>query len=216
MNVLVACEFSGIVRDAFIAKGHNAVSCDLIPSDKPGPHIQGNILDLLGTYWVPTGYLLGDIPSKFDLLIAFPPCKYLCNGGNNWLNRRPDLKWRENRQPAAEFFMKFINAPIKKIAVENPIGYMSSFYRKPDQIIHPYMFGHPVRKDTCLWLKNLPKLIPTNIIEPPYKKWDFSSTERHKNGRDIKAITFQGIADAMADQWGQLRTRTHDPEASVK
>jgi hypothetical protein len=194
MKVLVACEFSGIVRDAFIAKGHEAISCDLLPSDKFGEHIQDDVIPYLIDY-------------DWDLLIAFPPCKYLCNGGNNWLNRRPDLKWRENRDLAYNFFMKFINAPIPKIAVENPIGCISSWYRKPDQIIQPYMFGHQIRKDTCLWLKNLPKLIPTNLVNPPYKKWDFWSTERHKDGRDIKAITFQGIADAMAEQWGELRSK---------
>lgn len=190
MKVLVACEFSGRVRDAFIAKGHDAVSCDLIPSDVPGPHIQGDARDHFKEGW--------------DLMVAHPPCKYICNGGNNWLNRRPDLKWRENREIAAGFFMEFINAPIGKIAVENPIGCISSLYRKPDQIIHPWMFGHEYRKDTCLWLKNLPKLIPTEIIKGPYKKLDFWSTDRHKDGRDIKAITFPGIAAAMAEQWGNF------------
>jgi len=189
MKVLVACEFSGIVRDAFAAKGHDAWSCDLLPSDKPGNHYQDTITDVI---WM----------DDWNLMLAFPPCKYICNGGNNWLNRRPDLKWRENREIAARFFMKLVDAPIEKIAIENPIGYMSRYYRKPDQIIHPYMFGHSVRKDTCLWLKGLPKLVSTNIVSPPYKKHDFWSTERHKNGRDIKAITFQGIADAMAEQWG--------------
>jgi hypothetical protein len=188
MNVLVACEFSGIVRDAFAAKGHNVVSCDLLPSERPGNHIQGDVLKHLNDDW--------------DMMIAFPPCKYICNGGNNWLNRRPDLAWRENRELGAKFFMEFVNAPIPKIAIENPIGCMSTKYKKPNQIIYPYMFGHPVRKDTCLWLKNLPKLIPTEIVAPPYKKWDFWSTERHKNGGDIKAIAFQGIANAMSEQWG--------------
>ncbi len=188
MRVLVACEFSGRVRDAFRALGHGAVSCDLLPSDTPGPHIRGDVIEHLDDGW--------------DLMIAFPPCKYICNGGNNWLNRRPDLKWRENRDKGADFFMEFINAPIPKIAVENPIGCMSSRYRKPDQVIHPWMFGHPVRKDTCLWLKGLPKLTATDIIPGPYKKWDFWSTERHKDGRDVKAITFPGIAAAMAAQWG--------------
>jgi len=190
MKVLVACEFSGIVRDAFITRGHDAVSCDLLPTDKQGPHIQGDVIEHLQEGW--------------DLMIAHPPCKYICNGGNNWLNRRPDLAWRENRERGASFFMEFINAPIPRKAVENPIGVMSTLYRKPDQVIHPWMFGHPVRKDTCLWLINLPKLVPTKILPPPYKKWDFWSTERHKEGRDIKAITFQGIAEAMAEQWGIL------------
>ena len=190
MKVLVACEFSGIVRDAFIAKGHDAMSCDLLPSDRPGKHYQGNIDDMLCYSW--------------DVILAFPPCKYICNGGNNWLNRRPDLKWRENRDLAAKFFMKFVNAPAEKIAIENPIGYMNTFYRKPDYIERPFNHGHPYNKDICLWLKGLPKLVPTRFIPPPYKKLDFWSTERHKDGRDIKAITFQGIADAMAEQWGTL------------
>lgn len=189
MKVLVACEFSGIVRDAFIAKGHDAWSCDLLQTERPGPHIKGDVLKVLDDGW--------------DLMIAHPPCKYICNGGNNWLNRRPDLKWRENRELGAEFFMQFVNAPILKIAIENPIGCMSSKYRKPDQIIHPWMFGHEYRKDTCLWLKNLPKLIPTKITNGR-KKLDFWSTERHKDGKDRKAITFQGIAAAMADQWGSI------------
>jgi len=190
MKILVACEFSGVVREAFKAKGHDAWSCDLLPSELPGQHIQGDVLDILDQGW--------------DLMIAHPPCKYICNGGNNWLNRRPDLKWRENREISAMFFMKFINAPIPKIAVENPIGCMSSKYRKPDQIIHPYHFGHEYRKDTCLWLKGLPKLYYTKFVPPPYKKFDLWSTERHKDGRDVKAITYQGIADAMVQQWGSI------------
>ena len=188
MKVLVACEFSGIVREAFAYLGHDAWSCDLLPTDKFGKHIQGDVLAILNDGW--------------DLMIAHPPCTYICNGGNNWLNRIPDLAWRENREIAAEFFMRLINANINKIAVENPIGCMSSKYRKPDQIIHPYMFGHDVRKDTCLWLKNLPKLNPTNFIDPPYRKVDYWSTERNPDGRSLKPITFHGIAYAMANQWG--------------
>jgi len=192
MRILIACEFSGVVRGAF--KGHDVISCDLLPSDKPGPHYQGDVLQFL------------DNNLHFDMMIAFPPCKYICNGGNNWLNRRPDLAWRENREKGADFFMTLANAPIPKIAIENPIGCMSTKYRKPDQIIRPFMFGHPYNKDVCLWLKNLPKLKPTNVIPGPYKHLDFWSTERHKGGRDVKAITFQGIADAMASQWGSTTT----------
>ena len=188
MKILVACEFSGVVRDAFIRAGHDAVSCDLLPSDRSGPHIQGDVLNILGDGW--------------DMMVAHPPCKYICNGGNNWLNRRPDLKWRENREIAANFFLEFINAPVEKICVENPIGCMSSKYRKPNQIIHPWMFGHEYRKDTCLWLKNLPELIPTKILPPPHKKKDYWSTKRNPNGKSLKSITYQGIADAMAQQWG--------------
>lgn len=188
MRVLIACEFSGVVREAFRAKGHDAWSCDLLDTDIPGQHIQGDVLKILDDGW--------------DLMIAHPPCKYICNGGNNWLNRRPDLDWRGNREKSAEFFMEFVNAPIDKIAVENPIGCMSSKYRKPNQIIRPFMFGHPYNKDVCLWLKGLPNLQPTRIIDPPYKKLDFWSDKRNPNGRSLKSITFQGIADAMAEQWG--------------
>lgn len=191
MKILIACEFSGIVRNAFEKIGHAAWSCDLLPTEIPSDnHYQGDVRDIINNGW--------------DMMIAFPPCTYICNGGNNWLNRRPDLKWRENRELGAEFFMLFINAPIEKIAVENPIGCMSTKYRKPDQIIHPYMFGHDVRKDTCLWLKNLPKLIPTNIIPPPHRKIDYWSNKRNPGGKSLKSITYQGIADAMAEQWGNL------------
>ncbi len=189
MKVLIACEFSGIVREAFRAKGHDAWSCDFLDTEIPGQHFKGNILEYLHKEY------------EWDLMIAHPPCKYICNGGNNWLNRRPDLAWRENRGKWAEFFMKLINAPIARIAVENPIGCMSSKYRKPDQIIHPYMFGHDVRKDTCLWLKNLPPLMPTLHIPPPHRKIDYWSTDRNPNGRSLKSITYQGIANAMAAQW---------------
>jgi hypothetical protein len=189
LKVLVACEFSGRVREAFRKRGHDAWSCDLLPSDDNSPyHIQGDVLGILDQGW--------------NMVIAHPPCKYICNGGNNWLNRRPDLDWRGNRELGAEFFMKFIDAPCDKVAVENPIGCMSSKYRKPDQIIRPWMFGHEYNKDVCLWLKGLPKLEPTKIIDPPYKKLDFWSNKRNPNGRSLKSITFQGIADAMAEQWG--------------
>lgn len=188
MRVLVACEFSGVVRDAFIKRGHDAMSCDLLSSESPGPHYQGDVRDIIN--------------DDFDLMIAHPPCTYLCNGGNNWLNRRPDLNWRGNREVALDFFIFLINAPIEKICVENPIGIVSTRYRKPDQVIHPWMFGHDVRKDTCLWLKNLPKLIPTNITDPPYRKMDYWSTKRNPDGKSLKSITYLGIAEAMATQWG--------------
>ena len=188
MRVLIACEFSGVVRAAFIARGNDAVSCDLLPSESPGPHYQGDVRDIINDGW--------------DMMIAHPPCTYLCNGGNNWLNRRPDLKWRENREIALGFFMELVNANIDKIAIENPIGVISTRYRKPDQIIHPWMFGHDVRKDTCLWLKNLPRLIHTKVINPPHKKIDYWSTKRNPGGKSLKSITYAGIASAMADQWG--------------
>ena len=188
MKVLVACEFSGRARDAFLKKGHDAWSCDILPTDVPGPHIQGDVLKILDQGW--------------DLMIAHPPCKYICNGGNNWLNRRPDLDWRGNREKGAAFFMRFVEAPVDKIAVENPIGCMSSKYRKPDQIVRPWWFGDEYNKDICLWLKGLPKLAKTKVIELPYKKLDFWSSRRNPGGRSLKSITFQGFADAMAEQWG--------------
>lgn len=187
MRILVACEFSGIVRDAFIKQGHDAISCDLLPSDKSGPHYQGDVFDI--------------IDDGFDLMIAHPPCTYLCNGGANWLNRDP--KWRPEREKAYEFFMKLMESNIEKIAIENPIGHINTRYRKPDQIIRPSMFGHEYKKDICLWLKNLPKLVPTKEIKADLKKLDFWSDKRNPNGRSLKSITFQGIADAMAEQWSK-------------
>jgi hypothetical protein len=201
VKVLIACEFSGIVRDAFASRGHDAMSCDLLPTDKPGPHYQGDVRDILNNGW--------------DMMIAHPPCTYLCQASNAHMNPdyRPYLKVPENRKKAVEFFMLLINAPIPKIAVENPIGCMSIKYRKPDQIIRPFMFGHPFRKDTCLWLKNLcrlsrthstePNLLQQPIIEGNYrKKLYFWSDKRNPDGRSLKSITFQGIANAMAEQWG--------------
>lgn len=216
MRVLVGCEFSGRVRDAFTSKGHDAVSCDFLPSDTPGEHWKGDIHTLIRNrdatpcYFPRDSIRRVDINCHWDLMIVFPPCKYICNGGNNWLNRRPDLAWRENREKAAAFFMEFVNADIPKIAIENPIGCMSTKYRKPDQIIRPWMFGDPSNKDVCLWLKGLPKLKATHEYAGPYKHWDVWSTERHKNGRDVKAITFPGIAAAMAEQWGNPSTKGGD------
>jgi len=192
MKVLIACEFSGKVRNAFTRAGHDAWSCDLLPSlDNSKNHIIGDVLQLLTPEW--------------DLLIAHPPCTYLCNGAQSNITRRPHLGILEKRENIGiPLFMNFVNAPIKSIAIENPIGVMSSRYRKPDQIIRPYMFGHDYNKDVCLWLKNLPKLLPTELIPPPYRKLDFWSTERNKNGYSLKSVTFDGIAQAMAQQWGTL------------
>jgi len=181
MKVLIACEFSGIVRDAFKAKGHDAWSCDLLPTDSHGQHLQRDVLTVLKQGW--------------DLMIAHPPCTHLAVSGARWFKDK-----KTEQAEAIKFFMKLINAPIKKIAVENPISIMSSQYKKPCQIIQPWQFGHGETKATCLWLKNLPKLKPTNIVEgrnprvhklPPAK-------DRWK----LRSITYQGIADAMADQWG--------------
>ena len=185
MKVLIACEFSGIVRDAFAAKGHDAWSCDLLPTEKPGNHIQGDVLEhIYGWLW--------------DALIAFPPCPYLTVSANKHYKINPERYWL--RLKAAEFFLKLALVPIQKIAIENPIGVMSGFYRKPDQIIQPWMFGHGETKSTCLWLKNLPLLKSTNIVDGREGRiWKMPpSPERWKN----RSRTFPGIAQAMAEQWG--------------
>ena len=196
MNVLVACEYSGTVRDAFIRKGHNAVSCDLLPSDSGGQHITGDVLDLLDGGW--------------DMLIAFPPCTYLCSMGVWWNHKRPE-RWPLTDK-ALEFFLELYNAPIPQIAVENPIGIISTRFRKPDCITQPWHHGETYNKATCLWLKNLPPLIPTKIVDKGefytksngarMAKWSHiqSGTNKEKRAR-IASKTFQGIADAMADQW---------------
>ena len=184
MKVLTACEFTGRVRDAFIRAGHDAVSCDLLPSEAPGPHLQGDVL-----------YYMDD--PCWDLMIACPPCTHLAVSGARWFK---DKQVEQNQ--AIDFFMALINAPIPRIAVENPIGIMSSRYRRPDQIIQPWQYGHGETKATCLWLKNLPSLVPTNIVEGRYPAVHKMgpSPDRWKN----RSRTYQGIADAMADQWGCL------------
>lgn len=190
MRVLIACEFSGRVRDAFIKKGHDAISCDLLPSDIPGPHYQGDVCEIINQKW--------------DLMIAHPPCTHLAVSGAAW------FKYKQKEQTEAlEFVRLLLNAPIEKIALENPISIISSRIRKPDQIIQPWMFGHETTKATCLWLKNLPKLRPTNIVGKGQRKYYASGKSSplwHANtggGMGQKrSITFRGIADAMADQWG--------------
>ena len=180
MKILVACEFSGIVRDAFIAKGHDAVSCDLLPSERPGPHIQGDVR-LVGNDW--------------DMMIAFPPCTYLCVSGAKWFKKR-----KKEQESAIEFFFWLLFKPIEKRCIENPIGIMSTRWRKPEQIIQPWMFGHGETKSTCLWLANLPKLVPTNIVSGREQRIHRMAPgpDRAKN----RSRTYQGIADAMAEQWG--------------
>lgn len=183
---------SGRVRDAFIAKGHDAWSCDLLPSESPGPHIQGDVRPLLEKEW--------------DLLIAFPPCTYLCSSGLHWNKRVPGRA--ALTEQAVEFFMLFANANAPKIAIENPIGCMSTRYRKPDQIIQPWMFGHPESKSTCLWLKNLEPLKPTNVLPLPASgRWDNQTPSgQNKLGPSpTRAIerskTYLGVAQAMSEQW---------------
>ena len=181
MKVMVACEFSGIVRDAFIEVGHDAISCDLLPTESPGPHIQDDIRNV-------------DL-SKYDLMVAHPPCTHLAVSGARWFPEK-----RKEQQEALEFVQWLMDAPVPRIALENPISIISSRIRKPDQIIQPWQFGHGETKRTCLWLKNLPKLEPTDIVEGREQRiWKMPpSADRWKE----RSKTFQGIANAMAEQWG--------------
>lgn len=196
MKVLVACEYSGVVRDAFIRKGHDALSCDLLPTDAPGPHYQGDIRDL-------------DL-TEFDLLIAFPPCTYLCSSGLHWNKRRPERAAKT--EEALEFVRYLLDAPVPRIALENPVGCISTRIRRYTQIIQPHQFGHDASKRTCLWLKGLPPLIPTEHIAPRMvdgkARWanqTDSGQNRLPPSKDrwkIRSLTYSGIAQAMADQWG--------------
>jgi hypothetical protein len=196
MKILVACEYSGRVRDAFIGGGHKAMSCDLLPTDAPGPHYQGSVLDILNDGW--------------DLMIAHPPCTYLSVSGMHWTTR--GLRDPKLTEDALDFVNILLNAPIEKIALENPISIISSRIRKPNQIIQPYEYGHDASKKTCLWLKNLPPLMPTKIIEPKIvgnkKIWGNQTASGQnklapsKDRWKIRSETYQGIAEAMAQQWG--------------
>ena len=189
MKVLIACEFSGTVRNAFIAQGHDAISCDILPTELPGPHIQGDIMNV-------------DF-SKFDLMIAHPPCTYLCNSGVVWLYR-DESRWNKMRE-AAKFFKYLLDAPVKHIAVENPIMHkyaVEIIGRRQDQVIQPWQFGHGETKATCLWLKNLPKLTPTNIVEGREQR--LHKLPPSKDRWKLRSMTYKGIAEAMAKQWGNL------------
>lgn len=197
MKVLVACEFSGIVRDAFIAKGHQAVSCDLLPTERPGPHIQGDVLEIL--YGSRLTRQMGIY--KWDMLIAHDPCTYQCNSGVRWLYERLS-RW-DLLDESCELTKKILNAPIEKIARENPIPHkyaVQRIGRKYDQIIQPWQFGHPETKATCLWLQNVDPLEPTNIVEGREQRiWKMSPS---KDRGKLRSETFPGIAKAMAEQWG--------------
>ena len=183
MRVLVACEFSGVVRDAFIRKGIDAISCDLLPSESWGGHIQGDVRDVLSDGW--------------DLMIAHPPCTNLAVSGARW------FKYKEKEiEESARFFMELATCDIPKICVENPISIMSTLWRKPDQIIQPWQFGHGETKATCLWLKGLPLLKPTNIVEGREAK--VHKCPPGPNRWKIRSRTYFGIAKAMAEQWGSL------------
>ena len=189
MKVLLACEFSGIVREAFKAKGHDAWSCDLLDTEIPGNHYKCDVMDIINDGW--------------DLMIAHPPCTYISNMSNCRIKEHGRF---EKRKEGMAFFMKLVNAPIDKIAIENPRGLPEREYRKADQIINPFQFGHPISKATCLWLKNLPLLQATKISEPT-RKWDgkrwrtWVDTCKSHTGK-FRSVTFQGIANSMAEQWG--------------
>lgn len=195
MNILVACEYSGTVRDAFIRAGHNAMSCDLLPTDAPRPHYEGDVADIINNGW--------------DMMIAHPPCTYLSVSGMHWTAR--GLRDPQLTEDALAFVKFLMDAPIERIAIENPISVISSRIRKPDQIINPWQFGHDASKRTCLWLKNLPLLTPTQIVEPRMvngkKRWanqTDSGQNRLPPSEDrwkIRSETYEGIAQAMVTQW---------------
>ena len=186
MKVLVACEYSGRVRDAFIAYGHDAVSCDLLPTESEGPHYQGDVFDIINGEW--------------DLMIAHPPCTHLAVSGSRWFKE----KATEQAESLA-FVRALMDAPISRIAIENPVSVISSRIRKPDQIIQPWQYGHGETKATCLWLKNLPKLNPTNIVEGRQARIHRMSPG--PNRWKDRSRTYTGIAEAMASQWtaGDIR-----------
>ena len=182
MKVLIGCEYSGVVRDAFIVRGHDAISCDLLPTETPGPHYQGDVRDIIGDGW--------------DLAIFHPPCTHLAVSGARWFRDK-----QAEQAEALAFVRELLSAPIPRIALENPVSIISSRIRKPDQIIQPWQFGHGETKATCLWLKNLPLLAPTDIV-------DGREARVHKMppGPDRwkeRSRTYHGIAEAMADHWGE-------------
>ena len=181
MKVLVACEYSGKVRDAFKARGHDAWSCDLLPTDVEGQHIQGDVLDILDQGW--------------DLMIAHPPCTHLAVSGARWFKDK-----RKEQQEALDFVSALLNAPINKSALENPISIISTKIRKPDQIVQPWQHGHGETKATCLWLKGLPKLVPTDIVEG--REARVHKMPPSKDRWKLRSETYSGIAKAMAEQWG--------------
>lgn len=219
MRVLVSCEYSGRVRDAFIRGGHKAMSCDLLPTDSPGPHYQGDVRDVIYDGW--------------DLMVAHPPCTYLSVSGMHWTAR--GLRDPQLTEDALAFVRLLMDAPIERIAIENPVSVISSRIRTPDQIINPYEFGHDASKKTCLWLKGLPKLTPTKLIElrwvccgielpegvgkhgcancngdktarPRWGNQTASGQNKLAPSADrwkIRSETYAGIAQAMADQWGR-------------
>ena len=201
MRVLIACEYSGRVRDAFARLGHDAWSCDILPTEKPGNHYEGSVLDILDQGW--------------DLMIAHPPCTYLSNAGARFLYPKGILNQDRFKKglEAKGFFMDLFNADIPRIAIENPIPSKAYGLPQYSQTIQPYEYGHPFQKRTCLWLKNLPKLMPTKIVEERQStkipgNW---FNKGGKNRQKERARTFEGIADAMADQWGRMEETMCSP-----
>jgi hypothetical protein len=198
MRVLIACEFSGITRDAFLACGHDAISVDLLETERPGPHYTGDVRDLLYT-------------GEWELMIANPPCTYLAISGARWFAAR-----RIQQREAIEFVRLLMNAPIRRICIENPVSVLSTEIRKPDQIINPWQFGHPEKKRTCLWYKNLVFLTPTNVLPKRrresvvHKSWETDERKR-TTGR---SRSYEGIAKAMAQQWGNDDGTQIQPDTS--
>lgn len=190
MRVLVACEYSGTVRDEFTRLGHEAISCDILPTESPGLHYQGDVFDILD--------------DGFDLMIGHPPCTHLANSGARWWHLKA-----EQQAEAIEFFIRLMQAPIKHIALENPVGILSTAYRKPDQIVQPYWFGDEATKTTCLWLKNLPLLAPTDMVGKGARTVlssgrslpEWYNLPQSKDRAKKRSKTFQGFARAMAQQW---------------
>ena len=182
LRVLVACELSGVVRDAFIARGHDAMSCDLEPTERPGPHYQGDVRDVLDFPW--------------DMMLAFPPCTHLSvSGARHFAAKRMDGR----QQVGVSFFMALAKADIPRIAIENPVGIMSSLWRRPDQIVQPWQFGHGETKATCLWLKGLPPLVPTDLVEGREARIHRMPPSEDR-GR-LRSYTYTGLAEAMAEQF---------------
>lgn len=193
MRALIACERSGVVRDAFIARGHDATSCDLEPTDQPGPHYRGDVRDLIGERW--------------DLMIAHPPCTFLSRAGARWRTAPGRTKSRDD---AMKFFIQLWTAAIPRVCVENPEGFPRSVLGRPHQVINPYEFGEPTRKKTLLWLRGLPPLFATLLCPPPPVRIDSNGKRRHftdslPSGSPLRSQTFAGIASAMADQWGGIQ-----------
>lgn len=184
MRVLVACEFSGIVRDAFIERGHDAVSCDLLESERPGPHIRADVRDVLDRGW--------------DLMLAFPPCTYLACSGNRW------YAGTDERRQALGFVRDLMDAPVARWAIENPVGVISSQIRRPDLIVHPWQYGAAETKATCLWLKRLPPLMVDTWITGKLAARVHRESQHQPERWKARSRTYPGIANAMAEQWGEV------------